>query len=261
MVPDRDLVLEGLARSGRRAAAPSRSRGRFGLLELRLDHLVGGGLEHRGGVPLVQHRAGPAQLGLHDLAEVHARGNAQGVEHDVDRASRPPCTACPPAGSTRATTPLLPWRPAILSPSCSLRLAAIRTFTTSSTPGSSSSPFGALQALHVDDRALDAVGHAQGGVAHLLGLLAEDRVQQLELGGGVRLALRGDLAHEDGAGLHRGADADDALLVELLEGVLVGVGDVAGDLLGPELGLPHLDGELLDVDGGERVVLDDLLAR
>ncbi len=44
------------------------------------------------------------------------------------------------SGSTRATTPLLPWRPASLSPSWSLRFAAMRTFTTSSTPGSSSSP-------------------------------------------------------------------------------------------------------------------------
>ena len=52
-----------------------------------------------------------------------------------------------------------------------------------------------------------------------------------------------------------GPDADDPLLVELLEGVLVGVGDVAGDLLGPELRLADLDGELLDVDGAECVGL------
>ena len=31
------------------------------------------------------------------------------------------------SGSTRAITPLLPWRPAILSPSCSLRLDATST--------------------------------------------------------------------------------------------------------------------------------------
>ncbi len=43
-------------------------------------------------------------------------------------------------GRTRATTPLFPWRPASLSPSWRVRLAAMRTLTTSSTPGSSSSP-------------------------------------------------------------------------------------------------------------------------
>ncbi len=43
-------------------------------------------------------------------------------------------------GRIRATTPLLPWRPAILSPTRSFLLSAITTFTTSSTPGLSSSP-------------------------------------------------------------------------------------------------------------------------
>ena len=45
------------------------------------------------------------------------------------------------SGSTRETTPLLPWRPAILSPTASLRLMATYTFTILMTPGGSSSPF------------------------------------------------------------------------------------------------------------------------
>ncbi len=44
-------------------------------------------------------------------------------------------------GRMRDTTPLLPWRPAILSPTCSLRLMATYTFTILITPGGSSSPF------------------------------------------------------------------------------------------------------------------------
>ena len=43
-------------------------------------------------------------------------------------------------GTTRDTTPLLPWRPAILSPGCSLRFTATKTFTIFITPGGSSSP-------------------------------------------------------------------------------------------------------------------------
>ncbi len=43
-------------------------------------------------------------------------------------------------GTTRDTTPLLPWRPAILSPGCSLRFTATNTLTIFITPGGSSSP-------------------------------------------------------------------------------------------------------------------------
>src|SRR5271166_5184077 len=45
------------------------------------------------------------------------------------------------SGRMRAMTPLLPWRPAILSPTLSLRFMAIYTFTSLMTPGGSSSPF------------------------------------------------------------------------------------------------------------------------
>ena len=45
------------------------------------------------------------------------------------------------SGRMRETTPLLPWRPAILSPTASLRLMATYTLTILMTPGGSSSPF------------------------------------------------------------------------------------------------------------------------
>ncbi len=45
------------------------------------------------------------------------------------------------SGRTRLTTPLFPWRPAILSPTASLRLMATYTLTILMTPGGSSSPF------------------------------------------------------------------------------------------------------------------------
>ena len=45
------------------------------------------------------------------------------------------------SGRMREITPLLPWRPAILSPTDSLRLMATYTLTILNTPGGSSSPF------------------------------------------------------------------------------------------------------------------------
>ena len=74
-----------------------------------------------------------------------------------------------------------------------------------------------------------------------------------------RLALRRDLADEDVARLHLGADADDAALVEVLEGLFADVRDVAGDLFLAELRVAGDALELLDVDRGEDVVLGDAL--
>ena len=84
---------------------------------------------------------------------------------------------------------------------------------------------------------LSPCGTLQRGVAHLARLLAEDGAQQALLGGQLGLALRGDLADEDIAGVHLGADADDAALVEILQRVVADVRDIAGDLFRPELGV------------------------
>ena len=95
---------------------------------------------------------------------------------------------------------------------------------------------------------------AQRGVAHVGGLLAEDGAQQLLFRRHRALALRRDLADQDVARLHLGADIDDAGFVEVLQRLFRDVRDVAGDLLRPELGVARHDLELLDVDRGEDVV-------
>ena len=69
-------------------------------------------------------RGGPAEVGLEDLPDVHAGRNAERVQHDVDRRAVLAGTACPLRAGCGETTPLLPWRPAILSPTDSLRLMA-----------------------------------------------------------------------------------------------------------------------------------------
>ena len=113
--------------------------------------------------------------------------------------------------------------------------------------------------LHVHDDAALAVGHLQGGVADLAGLLAEDGPEQTLLGGQVGLALGGDLAHQNVAGADLGAHADDAALVQVLQGVLAHVGDVPGDLLGAQLGVPALGLVLLNMNRGKDVVLHHAL--
>ena len=117
----------------------------------------------------------------------------------------------------------------------------------------------AVEHAHLDDRALHARRHAQRGVAHVGGLLAEDGAQQLLLRRHRAFALRRDLAAQDVAGAHFGADIDDARFVEVLERLFRDVRDVAGDFLRPELGVAGHHLEFLDVDRGEDVVLHDPL--
>ena len=117
----------------------------------------------------------------------------------------------------------------------------------------------AVEDPHLDHRAVVARRQPQRGVAHVGGLLAEDGAEQLLLRRHRALALGGDLAHEDVGRADLGADVDDARLVEVAQRLLADVGDVAGDLLRPELGVAGGDLEFLDVDRGEDVVLDDAL--
>ena len=63
-------------------------------------------------------------------------------------------------------------------------------------------------------------GHFERVVLHVLAGPAEDRVQQLLFGRQLALALGRDLADQDVARLDVGADADDAVLVEVAQRLL-----------------------------------------
>ena len=117
----------------------------------------------------------------------------------------------------------------------------------------------AVEDPDLDDGAVVARRQPERGVADVGRLLAEDGAEELLLRRHRAFALGGDLADEDVRRADLGADVDDARLVEVAQGFLADVGDVAGDLLRPELGVAGGDLELLDVDRGEDVVLDDPL--
>ena len=113
--------------------------------------------------------------------------------------------------------------------------------------------------LDVDHGAVHARGQTQRGVLHVGGFLTEDGAQQLLFRGQLGLALGRDLADQDVAVAHLGADIDDAGFVELGERRLTHVRDVARDLLRPELGIARQTGQLLDMDGGEAILLHHAL--
>ncbi len=117
----------------------------------------------------------------------------------------------------------------------------------------------AVEDAHFHHRAIGARRHAQRGIAHIRRLLAEDGAQQLLLRRHRALALRRDLADQDVARLHLGADIDDAGLVEVLQRLFGNVGNVARDLFRTQLGVARHHLEFLNVNGGEDVVADDPL--
>ena len=112
----------------------------------------------------------------------------------------------------------------------------------------------AAEELRVDDDALHARRRLQRCILHVAGLLAEDRLQQLLFRRRIGFALRRDLADEDVAFDHLGADADDAVLVEILRGLFADVRNFARQLFFAALRVADLQFELLDVDRGEDVV-------
>ena len=116
-----------------------------------------------------------------------------------------------------------------------------------------------VEDANVHDRAGDAGRQAQGGVAHVRSLLAEDGAQQLLFRGHRAFALRRHLADQDVARLDLGTDGHDARFVEVAQGFLADVGDVARDFFRPELRIAGGDFELFQVDRGEDVVAHDAL--
>src|SRR5258705_12236689 len=119
--------------------------------------------------------------------------------------------------------------------------------------------FDARENLDVDDDAFHPRRHLQRRVLHVLRLLAEDRGEQLFLGRELRLAFRRDLADQDVARLHMGADPHDAPLVEVHQRLLADVRDLSRDLLTAALGVADVQLELLNVDRRIDVVLHEAL--
>src|SRR5712691_3118980 len=229
-------------------------------LELSHDGLHRGAVENRRRDLDAQRRRHPTEVGLQDLAQVHAARHAERVEHDVDR------SAVGQVGHVLGRHD--PGDDSLVAVAAGHLVAGgdlslLREVDADHLVDTGAELVLVLAGEHLDvdhDAAL-AVGHAQARVANLTRLLTEDRAQEALLGRELGLALGRDLADQDVALLHLGADVDDAALVEVAQRIVRDVGDVSRDLFRTELGLARLGLVLLDVDRGVHVLLDDALGQ
>src|SRR5216683_2404922 len=227
-------------------------------LELGHDSVHRRAVENRRRDLDAQRGGDPPEVRLQDLAQVHAARHAERVEHDVDRGAvgqvRHVLRRHDPADHALVSVAaghLVAGRDLSLlcdvDPDHLVDAWAQLVFVV------------AGEDLDVDHDSALAMRHAQARVPNLARLLTEDGAEQPLLGRELGLALGRDLADQDVALLDLGADVNDAALVEVAQRIVGDVGDVAGDLLGAQLGLAGLRLVFLDVDRGVHVLFDDAL--
>jgi hypothetical protein len=210
--------------------------GEAGLDQLPPDVVLGGTVEDRRGGLETLFVQRPTEVRLEDLPDVHPARDAQRVEDDVDRGPvrqerhvlgrqdlGDHALVAVTAGHLVADADLALLGDGDPDQAVDARLQVIIELAT--------------ELADLDDLASLAVGQTERAVLHLTRLLTEDRPQEAFLGGQLGLALGRDLADQDVARTHLGTDVDDPLFIEVLERLLADIRDVAGDLLGPELGV------------------------
>ena len=118
---------------------------------------------------------------------------------------------------------------------------------------------GAAVELRVNHHAVQRGLRLERGILHVAGLVAEDGAQELLLGRGVALALRGNLADEDVSRVDVGTHADDTVGIEVLGGILRDVRNIRRELLNAALRIAHLHDVLVDVYRREDILALDAL--
>ncbi len=196
-------------------------------------------------------------MDLQHLADVHTGGNAQGVQDNVQGAAVRQVGHIL-LGQHAGNDALVAVASRHFIPHADLPLLGDVAADHLVNPGGKLVAVFAGKDLHVHNDAVFAVGHLQGGVPDLAGLFAKDGTEEAFLGVELGLPLGGHLAHQDIPGVNLGPHPDDAPLVQLPQHILPHVGDVAGNLLRPQLGVPGLNLVFLDVDGGVNVVAHHL---
>ena len=226
--------------------------------EFGFDLGFGGTVEHRGDRTIAKPLGRPAEMDFQNLADVHTTGYTQRVQNDVHRC------AIFEEGHIFHRDNLRDH--ALVSMAAGHLVAGGQLATLGHGDADhhihAGGEIGILFAgkdLDIDNLTALAMRHAQGGILYIAGLLTEDGAQQALFRGQFLFTLGCDLADQDVVRADLGADADNTVLVEVLDRVLADVRDVAGDLLGSQLGVTGFHFILFNMNGREAVLLDQAL--
>jgi len=121
------------------------------------------------------------------------------------------------------------------------------------------SAFLATEGLGLDNNAMHAGGSLQAGITNITGLLAKNGAQQPLFRRKLGLTLRRDLTNHDVASLNLSALADNPALIQIEQGLLRDIRNLARHFFGAALGIAHLKLEFLDVNRGENIIPDQAL--
>ncbi len=232
----------------------------IGHLQKIRDVIVGGTIEVRGRDIKAENLCSQRQMQLQDLSDVHSGRHAQGVQNDIERTS------------VRKIRHILDGQHAgndtlVSVTACHLvadrDLSLLCNVDADSLDNTGSQLIAGLSCedLGIHNDTVLTVRHLERGITDLTCLFTEDGTQKSLLSRQLGLALRGDLADQDITGTDLRTDADDTVLVEILQGILTDTGDITGDLLVAKFGISCLALELLDVDRGVDIFLDETLGK
>ena len=112
---------------------------------------------------------------------------------------------------------------------------------------------------HVHHGTVHTGRHAQRAVFDVRGFLAKNRTQEFFFRRLRTLALRRNFTNENVARFHFRTDMNDTGAIQFRQRTFLDVWNVAADFLRTEFGIARDAGQLLDVNGGKAVFLDNTL--
>ena len=113
--------------------------------------------------------------------------------------------------------------------------------------------------LSVYDNTVGSVRYLEGGIPYLSCFLTENSSEKPLLRSKLGLSLRSYLSYQNIPGAYLGADTDDSVLVEVLEGIIADTRNILRYLLRSKLGISCLTLILFDMDRGVYVILNKSL--
>ena len=217
------------------------------------DIFLAGAVKYRGHDFPPQSFGGIAQVDFQHLTDIHTRGNTQGVEHNIQRRTIGQeghiLLGQDPGDNTFVS---MASRHLVTNGDFS----ALGDIASYHHVNAGFEFIGVVPGidLYIYNRAIFSMGDPQRGIPDFPGFFTENSPQQPLFGSQFGLAFRCHLTYQDITGVYLGTNPDDSPLIQVFPGVLFDIGNIPGDFLWAQFGIPGLNLIFLNVDGGKHVL-------